>query len=87
MSINNGTFPQCQVVFGRGEWADPAVPAFHGQQEVMGTPRPLHSGYDESVLLHGLGGGSHADSFNGSASGQERQILRYIEIECWVQVG
>lgn len=57
MSVNNGTFPQCQVVFGRGEWADPAVPTSHGQQEVMGTPRPLQSGYDESVLLHGLGGG------------------------------
>lgn len=69
MSVNNGTFPQCQVGFGRGEWADPAVPASHGQQEVMGTPRPLHSGYDESVLLYGYQ--SHADSFNGSVSGQE----------------
>lgn len=32
-------------------------------------------------------GGSHADSFDGSASGQERQILRYIEKEFWKQVG
>lgn len=56
MSVNNGTFPQCQVDFGRGEWADPAVPTSQGQKEVMGTPRPLQNGYDESVLLHGLGG-------------------------------
>lgn len=73
MNVNNGTFPQCHVGFGRGEWADPALPTSQCQQEVMGTPRPLQSAHDESGLCTDWG--SHAGSFDGSASGQERHIL------------
>lgn len=38
-----------------------------------GILRPLQSGHDESGLC--MDWGSHAGSFDGSASGQERQIL------------